>query len=117
MARSVERVNLTIEDRSHYEAKISVWADAEKSIPVYILNYTAQMEFRDRPGGTLLFSASTSDYLTVGESFVTISIPSAIVTAWNFTSAQYDLFVISQTGKPSKVARGAVVVVPTITEV
>lgn len=117
MGENVDRIVLKIQDRSHYEATFNVWSDSDKSIPAYIRDYTALMEFRDKPEGTLLFSASTDNYMTVNQSSITISIPSAVVTAWDFKSAQFDIFVISPTSKPSKVVRGTVIILPSITEV
>lgn len=121
MARSVDTVNLTgekgIERYANYEHEFSLWKDDEFSQPASVTNYTAELEFRDKPDGTLLFLATTENgYLAVISQSVVLSVPGAITGAWTFVSAQYDLFVISPTGKRSKVARGSVVVYPSITQ-
>lgn len=117
MARTVDTINLSIERYENYKHELALYSDTEYSVPANTTNYTAEMEFRDKPGGTLLFLATTGNgYLSVGQSSVTIEIPSAIIGAWTFTAAQYDLFVISPVGKPKKVAKGSVVIYPSVTQ-
>ena len=118
MGRSVDVVNLQIEERDNYKHIFEVYSDVDKTVPAVLNGYTAKMEFRDAPGGQVFFSANAANgYLTIVGSSVVLEIPTNIVDAWTFESAFYDIFVISSLGKPKKIIRGTVTNFTSITEV
>lgn len=114
MPNPVDNVPLSIYRYSRYTHRFTV-VDADEA-EVDVTGYTARLEIRASPGSAILYTATTDDDLMTGaDGVVDLAIPGETIGDWAFSTAQYDLFVISPSGNPYAVARGRVRVYPAIT--
>lgn len=116
MPNPVDNVPLSIYRYSRYTHRFTV-VDADE-LAVDVMGYTALLEIRASPDSAVLHTASTANnqLMTGADGTVDLAIPGEEVGDWDFSTAQYDLFVISPSGNPYAVARGRVRVYPAITQ-
>lgn len=103
----------------NYDFKIEKGADWDQTItygtpPVDLTGYTAQLQIRDRVGGTTLVTLTdggAANGLTLGGALGTIRIQrTAAQTAYTFTRAVYDLMLINGAGFKTRALKGLVIV-------
>lgn len=86
----------------------------QTSAAVNLTGYTATMQFRAFPGGTLLIDVST--YITLGGTAGTIalSIPATVTETFTWWNAVYDLFLTSSSGVATALLAGNVAVTASV---
>jgi len=87
-------------------------------LPVDLTGYTARMSVKDKIGGTVLLSLSSTDgSITLDNTTktITLKLTATATAAYTWKSGVYDLEVVSPTGDVFALINGAVVVVQEIT--
>lgn len=86
--------------------------------PVSLSGYSAKLEIRDKPGGTLLSSLTSSAGITINAAAgEVIPLWSATVTgAFNFDKANYDCYITSGTGTVTYLLRGEVELIKRVSQ-
>ena len=113
------RYNLPIVQGSDVDFTVQIYADDGHTTLQNITGWTAKMQIRDKPGGTILADSSTSDItLTIngpaGE--VLAHIAASKTSAFTWVEGAYDLFVFGPSNTPTDcVLFGDVTVQPQVT--
>lgn len=118
MANPTDRVNLDIVREGTFRHQFFLVDDAGD--PIDLNGYAAYLQMREAPGGVLLYDCSTElGNLTIDTLLgaVYLTIPSWDTEDFEFELAQYDLFVVDALSNSTPVARGAVRVYASITDV
>jgi len=119
MGFDITKVKMYIPQGATYGHGFLYRSEDDDSI-ISLNNYTARLQIREKVESTsTLYEATTDadDGLTItgGQGLVYLEIPAAITTAWTWTKGVYDLEIISQSGKVSRIAQGSVKVSPEVT--
>lgn len=90
----------------------------EFGAPVTITGWTAKAQIRSAPGiPTVLYEWSANNgNITVAGSSVTLRVSASDSAAWTWLTAEYDLILTDTNGNVYRIAEGAVVVDPAITQ-
>lgn len=84
-------------------------------VPVNLTGYTAALQIKNWPGGTLLFDCGP--YLTISGTTITLSIPGIVTKFWTFVTGVYSL-LLSDSSYPvvvTELLAGTVTVITAIT--
>lgn len=112
------RYDLSIKQGEDVDFTVTVYADAAQTVPQVITGWTAKMQIRDVPGGSILADSASSITLTINgpAGQVTVHIAASITSGFTWTQGQYDLYVMGPSNIPTKcVVFGDATVHPRIT--
>ena len=111
-----DKVNLVIPQGSTFQ-HIFYFVDSD-DVAVSLTGYTGRCQFRsDISAADTLYDSTTSGDITISGTLgkVTLEIPAATTTAWEFRSAVYDLEIVAGDGKVTRLVKGRVKVDPEVT--
>lgn len=113
---NVEKYNIHIYEGETWGMNLALYDDNDD--PVLLTGYTAKMQIRDRPGGTVFKTIDNTSGITVNEAYGELDLfLSAEETAeFNFKKASYDIFIYSPADEAVPILCGDVIVERRITE-
>lgn len=91
-------------------------ADGSKP-PVDLSGYTARLQVRSAPGGTLyadLTSAGGQITINGAQGRIDAVVPAVTTAAWTFEKAEYELQIYNGSGTPTSLVKGIVALSPGI---
>lgn len=102
--------------------RLLTWTDGDGG-PVDVSGWSAAMQVRSRPGGTLLALLSTGDdaeadgTITLGATAGTIRllVEADVTAAWSWDRGVYDLLLEDPDGKATRLLEGAASLSPAVT--
>lgn len=107
---------LTIDQGATLDKLITWTSDA--GIPYDITGWTAKMQIRDSPGGTLLQTLTTSDSTIVlggAAGTIRLVLAAAVTSAWTWRTGVYDLELTNPSAAVTRLLQGPVTVSPEVT--
>lgn len=119
MGFDITKVTMYIPQGATY-GHIFLYRNKDDDSVIALNGYTARLQIREKvTSTTTLYEATTDedDGLTItgGTGKVYLEIPAAITAAWTWTKGVFDLEVISEAGKVTRIAQGNVKVSPEVT--
>jgi len=87
-------------------------------VPIDLTSYSAKLEIRDKPGGSVISSLTSSSGITLGGTAGTIT-PAwtgAQTALFSFDKAVYDLFLTPSGGQPTALVHGTITLLPRVTQ-
>jgi hypothetical protein len=109
--------NITIDQGASID-RVWTWLQADQVTPVNLTGFSAHLQVRDRPGGTLLADFSTAaGQITLGgvAGTITLIVAAAVTAAYGFDSGTYDLHMTDSLGSVTTLLAGLFVVNATVT--
>lgn len=109
------KYDITLEQNASWKKTILV--SKENKQPKSLVGYTGKAQIRSTPESTLVLEEFHLEFVeprTSGR--VSFSLSATETAALVFTTAAYDLFIVSPTGIKSKLLKGSVTVVPSVTK-
>lgn len=82
--------------------------------PVDLTGYTALLQIRTAPGGTLLYDASSNITLGGTAGTIALNIPAATTAGFTWSVGVYDLLLTSSQGVATRLLTGNVTVSPAV---
>ena len=93
------------------------WSNSEGT-PYNLTGWTAKMQIRERAGGTLYQTLTTSDATIVlggAAGTIRLTLSATVTAAWTFLTGVYDLELTNGSNQVTRLLRGSVVVSPEVT--
>lgn len=95
------------------------WTDSN-GVSLIQTGWTAKMQIRTAPGGTVIQTYTDSDYITIDttKGAVSVHFPNSQTSVWTWTAAVYDLQIITNDSTPIKyrLIEGTIVLNPGVTQ-
>lgn len=110
MSLQPAKVNFTVWKGATFSKRIYLYTDTQNTLKD-ISGYSALMEIKDRPGGTVLYSLSTANSrITIGGSSGTIDlkITDDDTAAFSWVGAVYDLLITDGSSDSDAIIYGSI---------
>lgn len=109
--------DIEVEQGVDYTLTLSSWTDTSGN-PVSLVGYTARMQLRDTPGGTIYLTLTQASGITISTGAGTITITMTSAQTALFTPQKesvYDLMMTSGAGIVTRLIAGKVTIIPRVT--
>jgi len=119
MSFDITKVNLYIPQGATYGHNFLYRDESDDSV-ISLNGYTARLQIREKTSSTTVLYEATTDTgdgitITGDTGSVYLEIPADTTAEWTWTKGVYDLEIISDSGKVSRIAQGSVRVSPEVT--
>ncbi len=115
MSQSLRTDDLTIPQGTTWKMQWPLTDDTGAPLP--LVGYTARCQFRARTNSvdTLAEFTTENQGIVLADSTLTLAVDPVASSAWEWTSARYDVELVSADGSTTRITQGQVSVSPEVT--